>query len=162
MNMTTRSKRRIRQRGALLIEVTMGFGALLVVALLLLKAAVTVTTVQKWTIVQALSDSRLSQEVALAKRIPFDVFLANGSQFPVYPATDTSTVTIGVMPGGTAVTGTLRRTRLPMANNLPSAGGTGTAVTNPTGTEAWQLQAYLTYQVSDRDYVKSRTVLRAR
>ena len=48
------------------------------------------------------------------------------------------------------------------ANNLPSAGGTGTAATNPTGTEAWQLQSYLTYQVSGRDYVKSRTVLRAR
>lgn len=151
-----------KKRGSLLIEVTLGFGALLAVSLLLLKAAISVTTVQKWTIVQGLSDARMSQEVAYAKRIPYETFLLAGSDFPVFPLVDTTTVQIGRLPGGRVIAGNLRRTRLPMDNNLVAAGGTGTAVTNPTGTEAWQLQAYITYEISGRDYVKSRTVLRAR
>ena len=68
-------KHQILKRGNLLIEVTLGFGTLLAVAVLLLKAAITVTTVQKWTVVQGLSDARMSVEVASAKRIPFDDFL---------------------------------------------------------------------------------------
>ena len=156
------SKRNILKRGNLLIEVTLGFGALLAIALLLLKAAITVTTVQKWTVVQGLSDARMSVEVAAAKRIPFDDFLLVGSDYPAFPLVDTSTVEIGRLPGARILNATMRRTRLPMANNLPAAGGAGNAITNPTGMEAWQLQSYLTYQLSGRDYVKSRTVLRAR
>lgn len=157
-----RCNHKILKRGTLLVEVTLGFGALLAVALLLLKAAITVTTVQKWTVVQGLSDARMSIEVAAAKRIPFDDFLLVGSNYPAFPTKDTSTVEIGRLPGGRALSGTLHRTRLPMGNNLPAAGGTGNATTNPTGMEAWQLQSYLTYTLSGRNYVKSRTVLRAR
>ncbi len=153
------SKRKALKRGALLIEVTVAFGALLAVSLLLLKAAITCTTVQKWTVIQGLSDARMSQEVARAKRIPFDDFLLPGSDFPEYPIVDTSSVEIGRLPGSKPIMGTLRRTRLPMDNNLAV---NGTAITNPTGTEGWQLQSYLTYKISARNYVKSRTVLRAR
>ncbi len=156
------SKRRTRNRGTLLLEISAGFGALLIVSLLLLKAALAVTAVQTWTVVQGLSDAHMSLEVAMGKRVPYGDFMAAGSIYPAYPTVSSSTVTVGKLPGGRAVTGTIRRTRLPMSNNLPTAGGIGTAVTNPTGTEAWQLQSYLTYQVSGRDYVKSRTVLRAR
>lgn len=155
------SKREILERGSLLLEVTMGFGFLLAVALLLLKAAVTVTSVQKWTIVQGLTDARMSFEVASAKRIPYANFLG-GPDYPLFPAVNASTVVVGRLPGGRVLNATLRRTRQPVTNNLPAAGGIGTALTNPTGMEAWQLQSYLTYQVSGRAYVKSRTVLRAR
>ena len=155
-------KRGTLEKGNLLIEATLGFGALLAIALLLLKAAIAVTTLQKWTVVQGLSDARMSLEVASAKRIPFDDFKLVGSTYPAYPTVDTSTVQVGSLPGGRPLSATLRRTRLPMANNLPADGGAGSVNTNPTGMEAWQLQSYLTYRLSGREDVKSRTVLRAR
>jgi len=149
----------------LLIEVTAGFGAMLIVSLLLLKTALTVTAVQRWTVSQGLSDAYMSREVALGKRLPFDGsdgFLTAGSVYPIEPASSTIPVTIGRLPGGLAITGDLRRTRIASPNNLAANSGSGTAMTNPTGTEAWQLQSYLTYRISGRNYVKSRTVLRAR
>lgn len=166
MNISIR-KQKTRTRASVLIEVAAGFGAMLVVSLLLLKAAITVTSVQRWTVTQGLSDAYMSREVALGKRLPFEGtngFLAAGTMFPAFPTVSSSSVTIGVLPGGggRTVTGTLRRTRLPSSNNLPSAGGTGTTVTNPTGSQAYQLQSYLTYEISGRPYVKSRTILRVR
>ncbi len=157
--------RQIRTRASLLIEVAAGFGALLIVSLLLLKSALTVTSVQRWTVIQGVSDAYMSREVALGKRLPFEGgggFLAAGSLFPAYPAVSVSGVTIGSLPGGRAITGSLRRTRIPASNNLPANGGAGTLASNPTGSQAYQLQSYLTYNISGRDYVKSRTILRAR
>lgn len=159
------TQRQVRIRASLLIEVAAGFGAMLVVSLLLLKSAITVTSVQRWTVVQGLSDAYMSREVALGKRLPFeggDGFLAAGTLFPAYPAVSTSGVSIGSLPGGKTITGSLRRTRIPSSNNLPANGGAGTAASNPTGSQAYQLQSYLTYNISGRNYIKSRTVLRAR
>ncbi len=164
MNISS-SKQKTRNRGALLIEVAAGFGAMLIVSLLLLKAALTVTSVQRWTVTQGLTDSYMSREVALGKRLPFEGvggFMMGGSSFPAFPTVATTAVTVGRLPGGKAITGSLRRTRVPSANNLPASGGTGTAATNPTAAQAWQLQSYLTYKISGRNYVKSRTVLRVR
>jgi len=166
MNISS-SKRRARNRGALLLEVAAGFGALLLVSILLLKAALSVTAIQRWTVVQGLSDAHMSLEVARGKRIPYDDFMAGGSIYPAWPTVTSTAVTVGRLPGGRAVTGTIRRTRVAMANNLnamntPDGPTTGTNLTNPTGTEAWQLQSYLTYEISGRNYVKLRTVLRAR
>ncbi|MCF6237750.1 MAG: hypothetical protein L3J79_02885 [Candidatus Marinimicrobia bacterium] len=134
----------------------------MVVSLLLLKAAISVTTVQQWTVVQGMSDSYMSREVARAKRVPYEDFLAAGSEWPVLGSETTQSVEIGRLPGvplGKPVTGTLRRIRVPADNNLAES---GTTITNPTGVEVWRLQSYLTYTVSGRDYVKSRTVLRVR
>ncbi len=163
MNISIR-KQKSRTRASLLIEVAAGFGALLIVSLLLLKAAVTVTSVQRWTVTQGLSDAYMSREVALGKRLPFEGtngFLAAGTLFPAFPAVSTSTVTIGILPGGGGrpVTGTLRRTRVASNNNLAES---GTPITNPTGSQAFQLQSYLTYKIAGRSYVKSRTILRVR
>lgn len=156
---------RKRLRASLLIEVAAGFGALLIVSLLLLKAAVAVTTVQQWTVVQGLSDAYMSREVALAKRYPFEDFLsgAGTAQWPATaPISTTAGVVIGRLPGGNTVTGTLHRIRVADTDNLAASGGTGDADSNPTGVEMWKLQSYLTYTISGRDYVKSRTVLRSR
>jgi len=161
----SRSKCRTRTRAALLIEVAAGFGAMLIVSLLLLKAALTVTAVQRWTVTQGMSDAYMSREVALGKRIPFegvDGFLTAGSSYPAFPTVATTAVEVGRLPAGVPLTGSLRRTRIPSTNNLPADGGTGTLLTNPTESEAWQLQSYLTYTIAGRNYVKSRTTLRAR
>lgn len=151
-------------RGTLLLEIAAGFGALLLVSLLLLKAAITVTTVQKWTVEQGLTDAYMSQEVARAKRYPFTEFLAVGSPWPVYPTVTATDVIVGRLPGGKDVVATLRRTRVASTtNNLPAVKEEGVDTdTNPTRIQIWQLQSYLTYQISGRDYVKSRTVIRAR
>ena len=150
------------QKGSALIEIALSYATLVIVALLTLKASVNATSGQAWTIKQSMSDAYVTRETALASRIPFDSLTGTSSLWAQHPSVSTSTVTMGKLPGGKTVTATLHRTRIPDANNLPAAGGTGTATTNPSGTEAWKLQSLLSYTVGDRTYVKSRTVLRIR
>lgn len=151
-----------RQRGSALIEISLSYATLVIVALLTLKASVNATSGQTWTIKQSMTDAYITRESALASRIPFDTLVSASSLWPRNPTVSTSTVTLGKLPGGQLVTGTLHRTRFPDARNLPAAGGTGTATTNPSGSEAWKVQSILSYNVGDRQYVKSRTVLRIR
>lgn len=151
-----------RQRGSALIEISLSYATLVIVALLSLKASVNATSGQTWTVKQSMSDAYITRETSLASRIPYDVVTGSSSPWSQYPAVSSTQVTMGRLPGGQLVTGTLHRTRIPDANNLPSAGGTGTATTNPSGSEAWKLQSILSYTVGDRNYVKSRTVLRIR
>jgi len=160
--MRLQRQRNVRERGSALIEIALSYATLVAVALLSLKASVNATSGQTWTIKQAMSDAFITRETALASRIPFDTLTGTDSLWARSPALATSTVTMGKLPGGQAVTATLRRTRIPDANNLPAGGGTGTATTNPSGSEAWKLQSLLSYTVAEKTYVKSRTVLRIR
>jgi hypothetical protein len=153
---------RRHERGSALIEIAMSYGTLVIVALLTLKASVNATSNQAWTIKQAMSDAFVTRESAMASRVPFEVLTGGSSQWPLFPSVASSTVTIGRLPGGQLVTGTVHRTRIPDPNNLPSAGGTGTTVSNPASTEAWEVQSILSYNVGTRTYIKSRTVLRIR
>lgn len=160
---TGRSPRpKSRKRGSAVLEITVALAALLILAVLLLKATLNVTKAQQWTIVQAMTDSFMTQETAVAKRAPFRDITGDAAGWPVTPTVNTSTVILGRLPGGSAITGTLQRSRVPDPNNLGSDWGTGTGETNPARMEIWQLQSYLTYEIGGRDYVKSRTVVRAR
>lgn len=140
----------------------MGLGLLLVLAMLLLKSSMTMTSSQQWTIIQAMSDAYMTRETAIAKRAPMDYLTSSSSPWPAYPSVSNTTIEIGRMPGGTPYTSQIRRTREPDANNLPAAGGTGTETSNPAGMEAWKFQSYLVYTISGREYVKNRTTLRVR
>lgn len=151
-----------KERGSLIIEVCLGWGILLVIASLMLKAHVNITSGQRWTVVQAMTDASMTRETALANRLPFEELTANGTPWPTYPSVAAQTITIGRLPGGVPVSAMLRRTKFPDANNLVTAGGSGNSATNPASTEAWKLQSFLSYQISGRDYVKSRTTLRIR
>jgi hypothetical protein len=153
---------RSRQRGSALIEISMSYATLVIVALLTFKASVNAVSGQAWTVKQTMTDAFITRETALASRIPFDTLVGSSSPWPNHPTVSTSTVSLGKLPGGQPVTGTLHRTRLPDENNLSASGGSGDATTNPSGSEAWKLQSILTYTVGDRQYVKSRTVLRIR
>lgn len=153
---------RNRRRGSALIEISLSYATLVIVGLLSLKASVNATSGQAWTVKQAMSDAYITRETALASRIPYDTLTGASSPWPSYPSVSSTTVTIGKLPGGHLVSAMLHRTRIPESNNLASAGGTGTATTNPSGTEAWKVQSILSYTVNDRQYVKSRTVLRIR
>ena len=83
------------------------------------------------------------------------------SIFLAFPNTASSAVEIGRLPGGTPVTGTIHRTRLPDAENHPVDGGNGDETNNPAAMKVWKVQSVLTYQIGGRSYAKSRTVIRS-
>ena len=168
-----------RRRGLLLIESAMSLSILTVFSLILLKLSMNLLYPRQWTMMQTLTDAYMGFEVASAQRIPFQVM--NGEIAPTR-ATDPfwSNSTLGAPAGLPVVIGNLPRpfgaaavglgaplnasvTRVRFAdpNNLPVAGGTGTAASNPAEVEIWRLQSVLGYNVSGRNYVKSRTVIRS-
>lgn len=151
-----------RQAGGALIEISIAYAALVIVGLLGLKAAINLSSSQAWTVRQAMTDAYMTREVAVAQRVPFDEIVASGSAWPRFPTVSTSEVVIGRLPGGAEVTATIHRTRVPDPNNRPAAGGSGNATSNPANTEAWRLQSILSYDILDRTYVKTRTILRVR
>lgn len=154
--------RRQRSRGSVLIEATIGIALLGVVAILLARGSLNAITGRYWTMTQNMSDAYMTYEVALAQRVPMDEVVAAETLWPLSPATAQTNVEIGRLPGGTPVTAVVHRTRIPNSNNLPSAGGTGTTITNPGGMEVWKLQSHLVYTIGDATYRKPRTVVRAR
>jgi len=155
-------QRKNTQKGSALVEIAFSYAALVLVGLITLKATYTASASQAWTVKQSMTDAYVTRETALASRFPFDEITTDASLWALSPNTTQSIVTIGKMPGGTPVEATLYRTRIPDPNNLVTAGGAGTSTTNPGATEAWQLQSMLVYSVTDKTYVKTRTVLRIR
>jgi hypothetical protein len=153
---------RKNSNGSALIEIAISYATLVIVALLVFKASVNATATQNWTIKQGMSDAYITQETSLASRVPFESITGAAALWPAAPEKTTTVVTIGKLPGGIPVTATLYRTRTSDANNLPSAGGSGTVATNPSESEAWKLQSILVYSVGDKQYVKSRNTLRTR
>lgn len=160
MNLRFTQKR--NQKGSALIEVAVSYSVLVMVALITLKASLNTSASQSWTVKQAMTDAYLTRETALATRVPFDAINSDSSLWAMAPNVTTSTVVVGRLPGGRLVTAQLHRTRIPAPNNLSSAGGSGTASSNPGGTEGWKLQSLLSYSIGDKDYVKTRTTLRTR
>lgn len=132
-----------------------------ITGLLLLKLSLNIIYPRQYALQQTLSDSYLTYERAFAQRIPFEEILADDSPWPLYPQTATETVTIGILPGGAQVTGELTRTRMADANNYPVDGGAGTLASNPSAMKIWKAQSILRYDISQRTYVKSRTVVRS-
>ena len=158
----SQGSQRRRERAVALVETTIGLGGLLFVSLLLLKASLTATTMQRWTIIQGMTDSYMTRETAIAKRAPFIDIVDVNSRWPVYPNVDEQVIEVGRLPGGFPVTATIRRTRFADPNNFYTAAGAGDILTNPAKMEIWRLQSLLTYELGGRDYVKSRTVVRMR
>ena len=148
--------------GAVLIETALALGTLLVVAFVCMKASVAVCYSQRWTIRQAMTDAFMTRESATGNRWPFERITQPSSPWPTYPNVTTTTQEIGKLPGGTPVTVTLKRTKMPSPNNLADAGGSGTLATNPGAMESWKLQSFIFYSIGSQQYVKSRTILRTR
>jgi len=143
------------------VETTLAMTMLTAIGLILLKLSLNVTVPRQWTLQQAITDSYLTFEKASAQRQSFEALTGAGSLWPQYPTVATTTVTFGKLPGGTPITGTVTRTRIPDANNLPAKGGSGTAATNPSAMEVYRLQSVVRYTVGKRSYLKSRTVVRS-
>lgn len=156
-----RSRKPGRRNGSVLVEATLAMAMLTTIGLILLKLSLNVTVPRQWTLQQAITDSYLTFEKASAQRQSFEAVTGGSSLWPQYPSVATTTVTFGKLPGGTAITGTVTRTRIPDSNNLPAKGGSGTAATNPSSMEVWRLQSVVRYTVGKRSYMKSRTVVRS-
>gem|GEM_PF-337644 len=151
---------RISKRGSVLIEAIVALTLLLVVSLVVLKGTMNILAPRQWTMVQNVSDAYLSYEKAYAQRIPFENLTDASSPWPVYPAKSEKTVTLGTLPGGRTLSGNVIRTRVPDENNFPAHGGSATLATNPAEMQTWILQSHVTYMISGREYVKSRTIVR--
>ena len=139
----------------------MALSLLSVVGLMLLKLSLNVVHPRQYALQQILSDSYLTFERAKAERVPFETLVSTTSPWPAYPAVATETVEIGKLPGGRAVTGIVTRTRIADTDNYPIDGGSGTVGSNPAAMKIWKVQSVLRYQISNRTYVKSRTLVRA-
>lgn len=149
-------------RGSALIEITMALSVLTILGLFLFKGSINALYPRQWSLEQTLSDAYLTYEKAYAQRIPFSDLTAAGSPWPVQPESSVlEDVEIGRIPGGTPIYAKVIRTRIPDTNNYASDGGSGTTVTNPSAMKVWKVQSILSYQIGDRNYVKSRTVVRS-
>jgi len=140
----------------LLVETALSLGILTILGLILLKLSLNILSPRQWALQQTLSDAYMTYERAYAQRVPFADLVSADSPFPVYPAKSSQTVDIGKLPGGRVVTGTVLRTRTPFASYVPLDGGTE----NPAAMKVWKVQSVLSYQVGERRYAKSRTVIR--
>ena len=150
-------------RGVALFEVTLALLALVILALVMLKASLNVTEAQRWTVVQSLSDAFLTHEVALAARIPYgDLLDGANTPWPTFPASKETEVELGRLPGGVAVTADLHRTKMPAESNLVSKGGTASSTSNAANMETWIVKSLLSYDIGGRSYVKTRTTVRVR
>ncbi|MBT8037476.1 MAG: hypothetical protein KJO21_08020 [Verrucomicrobiae bacterium] len=145
----------------MLVELTLALALLSAIGLTVFKGSLDVMAPRQWVILQNISDAYLTYEEAYAQRISFEELTAVSSDWPIYPSKSTVEVEMGKFPGGTPITGSVIRTRIPDPNNFPAAGGSGTLTTNPAEMETWQLQSHLTYFIGDDEYVKSRTVVRS-
>ncbi|MES2658623.1 MAG: hypothetical protein V4689_08390 [Verrucomicrobiota bacterium] len=139
----------------------MGLSILTVLGLCMLKLSLNILHPRQHILQQTVTDAYLTYERAYAERIPFENLLADDSPWPVYPATTSTLLEIGRLPGGKIITGTVVRTRIADGGNYPIDGGSGTLTTNPAGMKVWRAQSVITYQVGSRTYAKSRTVLRS-
>lgn len=145
---------RRRERGSLLIEVSLSMGFASLLALLLMKASLLSLSGNQWSVMQTLTDAFLTRETALANRLPLALITAEDSPWPESSEVDLATwhqqVYIGKIAGGTSIPATLTRFRV---NETPIEG-------NDTGFAVWRLHSVLRYSVGDKTYVKSRSTLR--
>lgn len=155
-----------------MVEAMISLSILTVLGLVLLKLSLNILQPRQWTMQQSVTDAYMTFERASAERIPFETLLSSTSLWPAFPATSSTTVEIGRLPGyppdfpnGVPVTGTVTRTRIPDAANYPIDGGDAATADvavarNPAAMKVWKVQSVLTYKIGNNTYAKSRTVLR--
>lgn len=147
-----------KRKGIFLIEGTVALVLLVSISFVLLDASMNILTPRIHTMKQNLSDSYMSYETAYANRIDFDAISTSG-EWPEYPASKTTSVVIGTLPGGGDVTGTVRRTRI--KNTTPQDSYNGALTFTDLNIEHWTLKSFLSYEIGGLDYVKAITVVRS-
>jgi hypothetical protein len=100
---------------------------------------------QNWSIMQSMTDAYAGIETAYAQRWTF-ADIPTSNRWPVYPASSSTTVTIGQTPKG-PVNATVVRTNHPNTDPL-------------TGAQSYMLESYVLYQDHLRQYCKVSKVYR--
>lgn len=152
-------RRKRLRKGSLLIEGSLALSLIVAISLILLDASINVLKPRVYTIHQNMSDAQISYEVAYANRVDFDSISSGSSEWPLYPATKDSTVTIGTLPGGIDVTAEVKRFRKSLTRT--TAGAEPVLGLGDLGIEVWELQSVLAYKVGGKEYVKACTVIRS-
>ncbi len=150
-------KSRWSRSGMLLLESMIALTTLTLIGLLLLKLSINILSPRQWTLHQTLADAYMSFERSLAERAPFEDIESANSLWPLFPLTATQVVEIGRLPDARPINATITRTRMEDTVNFPQ----GNTAVNPSAMRVWKAQSVLTYEIGDRTYAKSRTVLRS-
>ena len=146
----------------MLVEITVALSLLVFLAMFLLRGNLSALEAGNWTITQNMTDAYMTYEKAYAEQAPFEDFLGTTTDWPTFPDNSSQDVEIGKLPGGQSFTGEVIRTKMPDEKNLVADGGSGDAITNPSGLEIWRLKSVLVYKVNGKNYRKVRTVVRSR
>lgn len=147
------------RRGSFLIEGTLALSLIVAISLILLDTSINVLKPRIYTIHQNMTDAQISYEVAYANRADFDSLSESSSEWPLYPATKDSTVTIGTLPGGQDITAVVKRFRKNLTRT--TYGAQPVLGLSDLGIEVWELQSVLVYQIGGKEYVKACTVIRS-
>jgi len=147
--------------GNFLIEVVVATVLLIGVAFVTLRATNNVLSGRQEIVLHTLADSALLLETAKAQRISFDEMKDANRVWQIGDA-NVQTIEIGKVSGAEPVTASLSRQRFADELNYPAYGGSGTLDSNPLAFEKYTLALVLTYEVSGRKYVKTRSVVRSR
>lgn len=147
-------------RGSTIIELTLALALLTSIGLVVFKSSLDIMAPRQWILHQNMSDAYLTYEEAYAQRISFEQLTALDSPWPIYPESITTEVEIGKLPGGSPIMANVIRTRIADSNNLPDFGGSGNISSNPSEMQTWQVQSHLSYNIGEKEYVKSRTTIR--
>lgn len=150
--MKTGSSRRPLRTGSLLIELSVALGFTTMLALLMMRSSLLAISGNQWTVMQTLTDAYMSREAALANRMPFAQVEADASPWPEMTneaGVSEQTVTIGRLAGGQSVTAVLKRCRT-----------AETAQNADLSLSVWRLHSALIYEIGDKSYTKSRSILR--
>jgi hypothetical protein len=138
-------RRRRAEGGFSLVEVTIALFLLITISVFGLKTMTSAWMLENWSIMQSMTDAYAGIETAYAQRVTFATIATSG-RWPVYPASTSTVVTIGVTPRKT-LTATVVRTRLPSTDPV-------------TGAQSYLLESYVKYQDSLRQYCKVSKVYR--
>ncbi len=174
-----------RPRGSFLIETTISLFVLVAVAIVLLDGSMNILKPRVWVMKTNLVDAYLSQEIATMNSVGMDQIKAgtsgwgsgSSSTAASANAVTVNNVVAGKMPGFTAGTGngrdytvTVKRIRI-----IPEIDGTtitnvstapnfdtssGALALADMGINCYELQTHVTYVISGKTYVKTRSLIR--
>jgi hypothetical protein len=130
---------------------------LLGIALFGMQTMVSAWMLQKWSIEQSMTDAYAGIETAYAQRWVFASIPALPARWPTYPASATTTVTIGQTPKGPVTAQVIRTCKPPFADPTTGAASFQDPV---TGANAYLLESYVVYQDGQRNYCKVSKVYR--
>jgi hypothetical protein len=148
------SRRRRFFSGSVLLEVSLGLALAAFVAVATLRQSMLALSAGQWAAMQAITDSYLTRETALATRLPYDE-LTQEVFWPPNEAASTQTVVLGSMADPAGGPPREVQAQLTRSSQTETIGNTGL----PDVT-VLRLDSVLSYQIGGQPYIKSRSTLR--